>query len=73
MRHILCFGDSNTWGYVPGTGERFDSETRWTALTQVMLNNEFKLYEAGLSGRTINKDDPTRKFRNGQQFDQNVS
>ena len=23
MRHILCYGDSNTWGYTPGTGVRF--------------------------------------------------
>ena len=65
MRHILCFGDSNTWGYVPGTGERFDEETRWTALTQLLLNNEYTLYEAGLSGRTVNSDDPGRDFRNG--------
>ena len=68
MRHILCFGDSNTWGYVPGTGERFDEKTRWTALTQLLLNNEFTLYEAGLNGRTINSDDPTREFRNGAKL-----
>jgi len=68
MRHVLCFGDSNTWGYIPGTGERFDEETRWTALTQVLLNNEFTLYEAGLSGRTINSDDPDRDFRSGSKL-----
>jgi len=65
MRNILCFGDSNTWGYVPGTGERYDEEVRWPALTQLLLNNEFTLYEAGLSGRTINSDDASRDFRNG--------
>ncbi|MFT5757431.1 MAG: lysophospholipase L1-like esterase [Alteromonadaceae bacterium] len=68
MRNILCFGDSNTWGYVPGTGERFDEEIRWTALTQVMLNHEFTLYEAGLSGRTISSDEPSRDFRNGAKL-----
>ena len=65
MRNVLCFGDSNTWGYVPGTGERYDEEVRWPALTQLLLNNEFTLYEAGLSGRTINSDDASRDFRNG--------
>jgi len=68
MRNILCFGDSNTWGYVPGTGKRYDSKTRWTALTSQMLDNEFTLIEAGLSGRTINSDDPFRSDRNGSQF-----
>ena len=30
MRTILCFGDSNTWGYIPGSdGERFPREVRW--------------------------------------------
>ncbi|NQZ90427.1 MAG: SGNH/GDSL hydrolase family protein [Colwellia sp.] len=65
MRNVLCFGDSNTWGYVPGTGKRYDEEVRWPALTQLLLNNEFTLYEAGLSGRTINSDDASRDFRNG--------
>jgi len=68
MRNILCFGDSNTWGYVPGTGERFDEEVRWTSLTQVLLNNEFTLHEAGLSGRTINTDEHGRDFRNGAKL-----
>ena len=30
MRHILCYGDSNTWGYTPGTGERHAPDVRWT-------------------------------------------
>jgi lysophospholipase L1-like esterase len=68
MRNVLCFGDSNTWGYVPGTGERFDEKIRWTALTQVLLNNEFTLYEAGLSGRTINSNEQSRDFRNGAKL-----
>jgi lysophospholipase L1-like esterase len=29
MRTIVCFGDSNTWGYVPGSGgERLPREAR---------------------------------------------
>jgi len=53
---------------VPGTGGRFDSDTRWTTLTQSLLNDEFTLFEAGLSGRTINSDDPTREHRNGAKL-----
>lgn len=29
--NILCYGDSNTWGFPPGDGRRFDDETRWPA------------------------------------------
>jgi len=41
MYRIVCFGDSNTWGYDPETGERFDENTRWTALLQKMLGEEY--------------------------------
>jgi lysophospholipase L1-like esterase len=29
MRTILCYGDSNTWGYEPATGNRFPEDVRW--------------------------------------------
>ena len=32
MRQVLCFGDSNTYGYVPGTAERYVWDTRWTGI-----------------------------------------
>ncbi len=27
-KRIICFGDSNTWGYDPTTGSRYDENTR---------------------------------------------
>lgn len=30
MKQILCFGDSNTYGLIPGTAERYDCKVRWT-------------------------------------------
>ena len=41
MRQVLCFGDSNTYGYVPGTAERYDWDTRWTGIvgTGLMENS----------------------------------
>ncbi|KGJ89443.1 SGNH/GDSL hydrolase family protein [Thalassotalea sp. ND16A] len=68
MRNILCFGDSNTWGYIPGSGYRYDQATRWTAMTQSLLGNEFCLHEAGLNGRTTMRDEPDRAFRNGSKM-----
>jgi len=65
MKTVLCYGDSNTWGYQPGTGRRFDESVRWTALTPMLLNNEVNFYEAGLNGRTTNSNDTERDFRCG--------
>ena len=50
--NILCFGDSNTYGYKPdGTG-RFDTDTRWTSLLQKKLGADHRVIEEGLCGRT---------------------
>lgn len=37
MKNILCFGDSNTWGYDPVTGSRYAYDVRWTGRLQQML------------------------------------
>src|SRR6266516_4181770 len=34
---ILCFGDSNTWGYPPGGGERLPRDIRWPGALQRLL------------------------------------
>ena len=31
-KRILCIGDSNTWGYIPGSGERYEKNVKLTAL-----------------------------------------
>ena len=33
MKNILCFGDSNTWGYDPVTGSRYAYDVRWAGDT----------------------------------------
>lgn len=32
MKNILCFGDSNTWGFNAETKERFAADVRWTGV-----------------------------------------
>lgn len=56
MIRILCYGDSNTWGYIPGTGKRFDESTRWTKRLQTLLGDEFEIIEEGLRGRNAGHD-----------------
>lgn len=59
---ILCIGDSNTWGYNPVNGQRF--ENRWTrVLARLMPENE--IIEEGLNGRTVLSVDPVKPERCG--------
>ena len=40
MREILCFGDSNTYGLIPGTKERYKENIRWTGILQQKLKEQ---------------------------------
>lgn len=65
MIRILCFGDSNTYGYKPdGTG-RFDEEIRWTGIIQKKLGTSYRIIEEGLCGRTTIFEDALRIGRRG--------
>ena len=57
-RTLLCFGDSNTWGYEPGTGARYPRAVRWTGVAATALGGAWHVVEAGLNGRTTVFDDP---------------
>ena len=63
--NILCFGDSNTWGYRPDRKGRFDENTRWTGLLQQKLGPEYHIIEEGLCGRTTIFQDELRENRRG--------
>ena len=58
MKRILCYGDSNTWGFTPGCGVRFDENTRWTKIVQKILGDEYEIIEDGINGRTTVWDHP---------------
>lgn len=65
MKHILCYGDSNTWGFIPGTGERYDERTRWTGILASLLGEGWCIHEDGLNARTSVFDVPFKPFLNG--------
>lgn len=65
---ILCFGDSNTWGAVPGTKERYAAADRWTGRMQTELGEAFDILEEGLNSRTTNVDYADRPGRNGKTY-----
>lgn len=59
MRHVLCFGDSNTFGTDPlVAGGRHPDEMRWTGILQQQLGADWRVIEEGLGGRTAVYDDP---------------
>ena len=63
---ILCYGDSNTWGYIPGTDyQRFSKEERWTGVLQRMIGDKFEIIEEGLNSRTLISVDK-RKDKEGR-------
>lgn len=57
-RRIVCFGDSNTWGYNPENGMRYSEYVRWTKLLEKKLGGDFRIIEEGQNGRTIANSDP---------------
>lgn len=68
MRSVLCFGDSNTWGYDPGTAHRFARDVRWPGQLQAALGEEWHVVEEGLNGRTATLDSPISFGRNGLRY-----
>lgn len=69
---ILCYGDSNTWGWVANKmgAERFDAHTRWPGVMRDTLGNGFCVIEESLGARTTNLDEPRPELplRNGLQM-----
>ena len=66
MKQLLCFGDSNTWGLIPKTNERYSWGVRWTSILQEKLyDKDVRVLEEWLCGRTTVFDDAYRKNRNG--------
>lgn len=67
-KRILCYGDSNTYGYIP-TGGRYDEDTRWPMRLQRQLGDGYAVVEEGFNGRTCVFDDPVEGgYKSGVQF-----
>ena len=74
MKTVLCYGDSNTWGYNP-KGGRYDYTIRWPMAMAALLNKgtgsdgsySYWVVEEGLNGRTTCREDPIEGDRNGLQ------
>lgn len=52
MKKIICYGDSNTFGYNPKDNSRFDENTCWTSILQKNLGTEYEVINEGMCDRT---------------------
>ena len=66
MKRILCYGDSNTWGLIPGAPRRYGEDVRWTQVMQRELGEGYRVIEDGISGRTVAFDVPDLPYLNGK-------
>lgn len=67
-RRILCFGDSNTWGFNAVTRERFGNEIRWTRRLRRELGDGFEIIEEGLNGRCAVNEDQLKEGMRGLDY-----
>jgi lysophospholipase L1-like esterase len=68
-RTVLCFGDSNTYGSIPGVaGGRYDRDIRWPGVLAAELGERWHVVEEGLPGRTTVFDDPIYPYRRGADY-----
>lgn len=65
-KRILCFGDSNTWGWMPLKATRYPADVRWTGVMQAALGDDYTVIEDGISGRLTATDDPYHPYFNGR-------
>lgn len=69
MKTIVCFGDSNTWGFVPGSdGQRFPRNIRWPTRLATALGDTAEVIAEGLSGRMATIEHPASEGRNGLPY-----
>ena len=68
-KRILCYGDSNTYGYLPaGNGRRYSEGVRWPSLLQKLLGDEYTVIEEGLCGRTTDAEPAGVPWKNGESY-----
>lgn len=65
---ILCYGDSNTWGYEARTARRYLYHQRWTGVLAGLLGEDYLVIEEGLPGRTTVWEDPIDNYHSGKTY-----
>lgn len=64
-KRVVCYGDSNTWGYCSLNGQRYEDDVRWTQRLAALLGEPYQVVEEGLCGRTTVFEDPLNEGLSG--------
>jgi len=67
MKRIICFGDSNTWGYCPENDGRYHPDERWPGRLKKRLAPEYQIINNGLCGRTTRYSHVLEPDGNGRE------
>ena len=65
---ILCFGDSNTYGFNPADKTRFGETERWTGVLQSLLGQKYEVIEEGCNNRTGFVRNPDGRPQSGTDY-----
>lgn len=68
MQQILVYGDSLSWGIIPGTRQRLEFAQRWPGVMELALRDsghDVRVIEDCLNGRRTVWEDPFKPGRNG--------
>ena len=68
MKRILCYGDSNTYGYDPYTQGRYPKDVRWPGVLAKLLGEEYEVIEEGLNNRTTALEPEGEPWRSGMYY-----
>lgn len=74
MKTVLCYGDSNTYGFPPLLDfahvlTRYGIHERWAGVMRDQLGDGYHVVEEGLGGRNTVFDDPVEgNHRNGRTY-----
>ena len=62
---VLCYGDSNTWGFTPVDG--FRNPNRWSRILSDLLE-DCEIIEEGLNARTLDSTEDVEPHKNGFNY-----
>ncbi len=68
MISVLCYGDSNTYGFIPGSGGRYTEEQRYPGRLKKLLGEEYRVIEEGCNGRTALYNEEPERFETGTDY-----
>lgn len=68
MKNVICYGDSNTFGYIPGSGKRYSKDIRWTGVLAKLKGDGYKIIEEGCNNRTGFMKNPSGKLFCGLDY-----